>query len=155
MNVTKLHKIDGEYSGRAAQCLPYTTDEGFYQIRKEVCNFWKSIPWSKILRYINKRDFYRALQTVLVESAVFDYEINKNSLRAQMPGTAIPSRTHSVQHKNSNIPKQNIKLFLKLRYVVVIPMLFKLVLKKMGVTVFILKPLFLKARLTSVASQAA
>ena len=35
--------------------------------------------------------------------------------------------THSVQHKNSNVSKESVKLFLKLRFVVVIYMLFKLV----------------------------
>ena len=38
------------------------------------------------------------------------------------------TQRHSVQHKNSNI----LNLFLKLRYAVVIPMLFKLMHKKIG-----------------------
>ena len=84
---------------------------------------------------------------------MFDYETNKNSLRAHMSGTfhgRIPYNT-----KTQIFTKQSIKLFLKLRYVVVIPMLFKLVPFKTGVNVLIFKLLFLKARLTSVASQAA
>ena len=56
--------------------------------------------------------------------------------------------------QNSNISKQNIKLFLKLQYVVVNSMLFKLGHKNVSHRA-IFKLLVRKARLTSVASQAA
>ena len=37
------------------------------------------------MKYFKKAYFELVFQTVLVESAVFDYKKNKNSLRAHMP----------------------------------------------------------------------
>ena len=50
---------------------------------------------------------------------------------------------HSVKHKNWNLSTQNIKLFLKLWYIVVISMLLNLVHQKMDVIVLVFKLLLL------------
>ena len=82
--------------------------------------------------------------------------MNQHEMKQTMKQTRIRSvqirlrhytQKHSVQHKNTNISKQNFKLFLKSGYDVVIPVLFKLQYQNMGVIVLIFKLLFLKVRL--------